>query len=88
MKWLSALVGSVLGAGVGLFGPALGQGLVMAVFDVGTGSYEEVLFIWFAAIPAGFVLGAWAGYRLVWRRGRRQRFLDAYSQPADKEPDK
>jgi hypothetical protein len=70
--WLIALVGAIVGAAIGLFGPVL----IFGVLGIGTGSYEDVLFIWFVAVPGGFVLGAWQGFRL----GRR---LDSRRQNPD-----
>ena len=66
--WLIALVGSILGAVAGFFGPVL----VCAVFHIGTGSYEDVMFVWLATVPGGFGLGGWLGYRLGGRLDQRQ----------------
>lgn len=57
-----------MGTGLGLFSPAV----VLSVLAVGTGSYEDVLPVWLATVPAGAGLGAWGGYRLgvAWARRR------------------
>jgi hypothetical protein len=68
VRWLLALVGTVVGTGIGLFAPAL----VFAVLQVGTGSYEDLLPVWLASLPAGAGLGGWGGYRVgvAWARRR------------------
>ena len=53
MAWLGALIGSIVGAAVGLYGPVL----LFMLLNIGTGSYEDVLFIWpvtIAAFPVAF----------------------------------
>lgn len=51
-----------VGGLAGLFLPAL----LAQLFDYGTGSYEDVLFIWFLTVPGGAALAA----TLVWRGTR------------------
>jgi hypothetical protein len=66
--WLCALLGAVLGFSMGLFGPVA----VLVALQWGTGSYEDVLPVWLASLPAGAGLGGWGGYRLgvAWARRR------------------
>jgi len=65
LKLVASVVGACSGALAGLVGPPL----VAAIFNLGSGSYEDVLFFWFVLVPLGFVLGGVGGYRLasLWR---------------------
>lgn len=76
--FLLALVGSFLGAALGLFLPPL----VLVLTIDGGGSYEDVLSIWLATLPAGFALGAWCGHRLGRYLERRRRERDAVAASA------
>ncbi|MCC7075278.1 MAG: hypothetical protein IT383_28455 [Deltaproteobacteria bacterium] len=67
MRWVLALVGVAAGLALGLFGPVL----VLAALELGSGSYEDVLFLWMVTLPGGAALGGWGGYRLGAAHARR-----------------
>lgn len=56
-------MGAALGAACGLFAPVL----VARALGAEAGSYEDFLKVWLAAVPGGFVAGAYLGARV----GRR-----------------
>ena len=74
MRWLAAilgfLVGAFVGGAVGLFGPVF----LFAALDIGSGSYEDVMFIWLVAVPVGALGGGAALLGLaLWLQSRASR---------------
>ncbi len=68
-RWLGALLGSLLGGAAGLFGPVF----LLKALGHGSGSYEDVLFAWFVAVPLGLVVGGAVGVALGRRAQARSR---------------
>ncbi len=62
LRILITIVAFAVGGLAGLFLPVFAAQLV----EYGTGSYEDVLFIWFLTVPGGALLAA----TLAWRRSR------------------
>ncbi len=60
IRFLSATAAFAAGAVAGLFLPAF----VAKAIGYGTGSYEDLLFIWLLTVPCGAISAA----VLVWRR--------------------
>ena len=64
--WPITLIGAVAGAVVGLFAPAL----VFKLLGIGTGSYEDVMFLWLLTVPGGLALAP--GLARGWRHARER----------------